>query len=125
MLAWPFPLIALIELIALEAIAPSCGHQSSLRASRSCTSVAGLHGSRLSMLGGMSLAAAFLFLLRRFSPSRHDRHVTPSSSLVYSLPGRRDSIATALSGASGLRRRSSKPAATWLAAPRRRAPTSR
>ncbi len=112
MLAWPFPLIALLEvLIALtrSRTGPSGYLVVPLLAGFAVLHLAwaGLHGSRLSMLGGMFLAAGFChFLVRRFRIRAVLLGLAAALafSFVYSFykGAGREGVATALSGAGGL-----------------------
>lgn len=113
MLAWPFPLIALIQ--TLIALSKRRGRRPNARLVVGLLAAfailhlgwAGLHGSRLSMLGGMFLAAGLChFTLRRFS----SRAVMIGMSaafvfcFVYSFykGAGREGLSTALSGRGGL-----------------------
>jgi hypothetical protein len=115
MLAWPFPLIALLETLIVLSRRPGA------RPARGVIIVvlaafavlqlawAGLHGSRLSMLGGIFLAAGFChFLVRRFR--MHAVLVGVAAALAFSFVysfykgAGREGLATALSGARGLAR---------------------
>ncbi|HEY2389518.1 MAG TPA: hypothetical protein VGK30_21390 [Candidatus Binatia bacterium] len=111
-LAWPFPLIALLEgLIGLARfhVKPRGWMIGLLLA---CFAVlhlawAGLHGSRLSMLGGMFLAAGFChFLVRRFRIRTVVIGVVAALlfSFVYSFykGAGREGLSSALSGTGGL-----------------------
>jgi len=112
MLAWPLPLIVLLQgLIGLARfrVKPRGWLVGLLLA---CFAVlhlawAGLHGSRLSMLGGMVLAAGFChFLVRRFRIRTVVIGVVAAVlfSFVYSFykGAGREGLSTALSGSSGL-----------------------
>ncbi len=113
MLAWPFPLIALLQ--ALIVLSRRRGRPPRARLVLGLLAAfavlhlgwAGLHGSRLSMLGGMFLAAGLChFTLRRFST----RAVMIGMSaafvfcFVYSFykGAGRDGLSTALSGRGGI-----------------------
>ncbi len=113
MLAWPFPLIALLEtLIVISSRPRKRLHPRLILGLLAAFAVvhlawAGLHGSRLSMLGGMFLAAGLChFLLRRFAT--RSVLVGVSAMLVFSFVysfykgAGREGISTALSGSSGL-----------------------
>jgi hypothetical protein len=120
MLAWPFPLIALLQaLIVLsrrqaqqhgrKRHGPSAALVAALLAAFALLHLAwaGLHGSRLSMLGGTFLAAGLChFLLRRFGTRAVLTGV--SAALVFCFlysfykGAGRDGLSTALSGAGGL-----------------------
>jgi len=113
MLAWPFPLIALLEtLIVISSRPRKRLHPRLILGLMAAFAVvhlawAGLHGSRLSMLGGMFLAAGLChFLLRRFAT--RSVLVGVSAMLVFCFVysfykgAGRDGISTALSGSSGL-----------------------
>ncbi len=112
MLAWPFPLIALLATLLVAArrrsgapaIAVLLGGFAVLH-----LAWAGLHGSRLSMLGGMFLAAGLChFLVRRFSTRAVLIGVSAALAFcfLYSFykGAGRDGIATALSGSEGIAR---------------------
>jgi hypothetical protein len=115
MLAWPFPLIALLETLLLVSRRrrrrPSGRLIAALLAAFAVLHLAwaGLHGSRLSMLGGIFLAAGLChFLVRRFSTRAV--LVGVSAALVFCFVysfykgAGRVGIATALSGTEGLAR---------------------
>ncbi len=114
MLAWPFPLIALLEtllLVARRRRRPSATLIACLLATFAVVHLAwaGLHGSRLSMLGGMFLAAGLChFLVRRFSTRAVLIGVSAALAFcfLYSFykGGGRDGIEAALSGSEGLAR---------------------
>ncbi len=112
MLAWPFPLIALVQTLILLSRSrrrPSARLIMGLLAAFAIVHLgwAGLHGSRLSMLGGMFLAAGLChFLLRRFSTRSVLIGVSAAFvfCFVYSFykGAGRSGLSTALSGTSGL-----------------------
>jgi hypothetical protein len=113
MLAWPFPLITLLEILILLSRRPTArpgGHViAGLLATFAVVHLAwaGLHGSRLSMLGGIFLAAGFChFLIRRFRIRSVLIGVAAALifSFVYSFykGAGREGVAIALSGAGGL-----------------------
>jgi hypothetical protein len=115
MLAWPFPLIALLETLLFLARRPRNRRRPFLVAGLLAAFAvlhlawAGLHGSRLSMLGGMFLAAGLChFLMRRFSTRAVMIGLAGAFAFcfVYSFykGGGREGITTALSGSEGLAR---------------------
>jgi hypothetical protein len=112
-LAWPFPLIALLGCLLLltrrRGARPGRATVVALLAAFAPLHLAwaGLHGSRLSMLGGIFLAAAFChYLVRRFRMRWVLVGVVGALafSFVYSFykGAGRDGLATALSGSGGL-----------------------
>lgn len=114
MLAWPFPLIALLEtllVVSRRRTRPSASLIALLLAAFAVVHLAwaGLHGSRLSMLGGMFLAAGLChFLVRRFSTRAVMIGVTAAFAFCFLYNfykgGGRDGISAALSGSEGLAR---------------------
>ncbi len=113
MLAWPFPLIGLLGTLIVLSRRPRQHRYARLIPVLLATFAvvhlgwAGLHGSRLSMLGGMFLAAGLChFLLRRFSTRAV--MVGCSAALVFCFVysfykgAGRDGLSTALSGSGGL-----------------------
>lgn len=113
MLAWPFPLIALIQ--TLIVLSKRRGRRPTARLVVGLLAAfailhlgwAGLHGSRLSMLGGMFLAAGLChFTLRRFSSRAVMIGMTAAFvfCFVYSFykGAGREGLSTALSGRGGL-----------------------
>lgn len=118
MLAWPFPLIVLLETLLFlgrrgrrTRRRPGAALVAAILATFAGVHLgwAGLHGSRLSMLGGMFLAAGLChFLLRRFS-SRAVMIGLGTAFVfcfLYSFykGAGRDGISAALSGAEGIAR---------------------